>query len=381
MEIYLVGGAVRDELLGIPVHEQDWVVVGATPKELLKQGYRTVGNDFPVFLHPDTGEEYALARTERKSGHGYNGFTFYTSPDVSLEQDLIRRDLTINAIAKDNNGKLIDPYHGQDDLEKKLLRHISPAFSEDPLRVLRVARFAAKLNKHGFRIATETLSTMKQIGSCGELNHLTPERVWQEWDKALTTSNPAVFITSLISCDALAILSPELDQYIKNTSSSNQTPLNALDLSAELELSSPIRFASLLAPLGIAFQGDQTQNILKKICTQLKTPKTFQDTALIATILFPALENINTLTTKEFLELLEKTDFFRRTERFWDAVKACNCNLNNHQRITAILEEISRNLDTLNISELVNKGWKGKELGNAIHEERGRIIEKLLNRD
>jgi len=381
MEIYLVGGAVRDELLGIPVHEQDWVVVGATPKELLKQGYRTVGNDFPVFLHPDTGEEYALARTERKSGHGYNGFTFYTSPDVSLEQDLIRRDLTINAIAKDNNGKLIDPYHGQDDLEKKLLRHISPAFSEDPLRVLRVARFAAKLNKHGFRIATETLSTMKQIGSCGELNHLTPERVWQEWDKALTTSNPAVFITSLISCDALAILSPELDQYIKNTSSSNQTPLNALDLSAELELSSPIRFASLLAPLGIAFQGDQTQNILKKICTQLKTPKTFQDTALIATILFPALENINTLTTKEFLELLDKTDFFRRTERFWDAVKACNCNLNNHQRITAILEEISRNLDTLNISELVNKGWKGKELGNAIHEERGRIIEKLLNRD
>ena len=381
MKAYLVGGAVRDELLKRPVADRDWVVIGATPEELKSKGFKQVGSDFPCFLHPETKDEYALARTERKAGRGHSGFVCEFGPEITIEEDLSRRDLTINAIALTEDGQYIDPYNGRGDLNAGVLRHVSDAFSEDPLRVLRVARFAAKLNKHGFRIATETLSTMKQIGSCGELNHLTPERVWQEWDKALTTSNPAVFITSLISCDALAILSPELDQYIKNTSSSNQTPLNALDLSAELELSSPIRFASLLAPLGIAFQGDQTQNILKKICTQLKTPKTFQDTALIATILFPALENINTLTTKEFLELLEKTDFFRRTERFWDAVKACNCNLNNHQRITAILEEISRNLDTLNISELVNKGWKGKELGNAIHEERGRIIEKLLNRD
>ncbi|HXQ99184.1 MAG TPA: multifunctional CCA addition/repair protein, partial [Pseudomonas sp.] len=211
MQIYKVGGAVRDRLLGKPVADTDWVVVGASTDDMLIKGYRPVGTDFPVFLHPLTGEEYALARTERKTGRGYGGFVFHASPDVTLEQDLIRRDLTINAIAEDKDGHLTDPYHGQRDLELRILRHVSPAFAEDPLRVLRVARFAARYAPDGFTIARETLQLMRQLSGSGELQALTPERSWKEISRALMEREPQVFIEVLRDCGALEVLMPEID--------------------------------------------------------------------------------------------------------------------------------------------------------------------------
>ena len=212
MQIFKVGGAVRDRLLGRPVSEVDWVVVGATAEEMAAQGFRPVGADFPVFLHPETGEEYALARTERKSGRGYGGFTFHASPDVTLEQDLIRRDLTVNAMAEDEHGRLIDPYGGRKDLEARVLRHVSPAFAEDPLRVLRVARFAARYAPLGFRVAGETLELMRQIADSGELDALTPERSWKEISRALMEPRPDIFIQVLRDSGALAAWMPELDR-------------------------------------------------------------------------------------------------------------------------------------------------------------------------
>ncbi len=211
MKIYLVGGAVRDGLLGLPVKDKDWVVVGATPQQMLDNGYQQVGRDFPVFLHPDSHEEYALARTERKSGHGYTGFVCHADPDVTLEQDLQRRDLTINAIALDENGGYVDPWGGREDLERRILRHVSPAFNEDPLRVLRVARFAARYAHLNFRIADDTMSLMREMAARGELAHLTPERVWKETENALSARNPQVYFQVLRDCGALAILFPELD--------------------------------------------------------------------------------------------------------------------------------------------------------------------------
>ncbi|MER1720228.1 multifunctional CCA addition/repair protein, partial [Proteus terrae] len=211
MNIYLVGGAVRDQLLQMPVKDRDWVVVGATPQMLLQQGYQQVGKDFPVFLHPDTHEEYALARTERKSGSGYTGFTCYAAPDVTLEDDLARRDLTINAIAYSANGEYVDPYHGIDDIHARQLRHVSEAFSEDPLRVLRVARFAARFAPLGFRVAPETLQLMKTMAQSGELNALTAERVWKETEKALESPAPQVYFEVLRQCGALSVLFPEID--------------------------------------------------------------------------------------------------------------------------------------------------------------------------
>ena len=208
---YLVGGAVRDQLLGLPVTDRDWVVVGATPEQLQQEGFRPVGQDFPVFLHPTSGDEYALARTERKSGVGYGGFVFHTSPDVTLEDDLIRRDLTINAMAQGADGEIIDPYGGQRDLQAKVLRHVSPAFAEDPLRVLRVARFAARYASLGFRVADETLALMRQLSESGELQNLTAERSWMEISRALMEPSPDVFIQVLRDCGALAELLPEVD--------------------------------------------------------------------------------------------------------------------------------------------------------------------------
>ncbi|MDD7805402.1 MAG: multifunctional CCA tRNA nucleotidyl transferase/2'3'-cyclic phosphodiesterase/2'nucleotidase/phosphatase, partial [Endozoicomonas sp. (ex Botrylloides leachii)] len=203
MQVYLVGGAVRDGLLGLKIKDRDWVVVGATPEVMCAKGFRLIGKDFPVFLHPDTHEEYALARTERKFGHGYSGFTFYTSADISLEEDLLRRDLTINAMAQDTEGNIFDPYGGQKDLENKKLRHVSSAFEEDPLRILRVARFAARFHKAGFTIAHETMELMKKMVSTGEANYLIAERIWQETVRALMTSSPAIYFKTLMDCGAL----------------------------------------------------------------------------------------------------------------------------------------------------------------------------------
>ena len=258
MQIYKVGGAVRDRLLGRPVTEVDWVVVGATAEEMLEQGFKPVGADFPVFLHPQSGEEYALARTERKSGRGYGGFTFFANPDVSLEEDLIRRDLTVNAIAEDEHGTLVDPYGGQRDLEQRILRHVSPAFAEDPLRVLRVARFAARYAPLGFSVATETIALMREIAESGELDALTAERSWKEISRALMEPRPDVFIQVLRDCGALQAWMPELDALFGVPQPEHHHPevdsglhvLAVLQQCAEHDQPLTVRWACLLHDLG-----------------------------------------------------------------------------------------------------------------------------------
>ncbi|MGL5697276.1 MAG: multifunctional CCA addition/repair protein, partial [Plesiomonas shigelloides] len=265
MQTYLVGGAVRDQLLGLNVTERDWVVVGATPEQLLAQGYQQVGRDFPVFLHPRTHEEYALARTERKQGQGYTGFVCHAAPDVTLEQDLLRRDLTINAIAQAEDGSLTDPYGGQQDLRDRWLRHVSPAFSEDPLRVLRVARFAARFAHLGFRVAPETLALMQQISTSGELTHLTAERVWKETEKALNSAAPDVYFAVLRACGALTVLFPELDNLFGVPAPEKWHPeidsgihtLMALQQAAQRAYGPEVRFAVLCHDFGKALTPPQ----------------------------------------------------------------------------------------------------------------------------
>ena len=287
MKIYLVGGAVRDKMLSFPVKEKDWVVVGATAADMLKQGFRSVGKDFPVFLHPETNEEYALARTERKIGRGYTGFDFNTSADVTLEEDLKRRDLTINAMAEDADGNLIDPYGGVSDLKEKKLRHVSSAFAEDPVRILRVARFAARYAQYGFTVASETIDLMKTMVASGEVDALVPERVWKELERALGEKNPEQFFLVLLACDALPKLFPEL--VIKGSHTVNVTP-DAAKLTTLMHAHTPIkdkfvgenvlikaarttddkqiRFAVLLHTLA--------ESEIKKICERYRVPTDYR---------------------------------------------------------------------------------------------------------
>jgi tRNA nucleotidyltransferase/poly(A) polymerase len=295
---YLVGGAVRDGLLGLPVKDKDWVVVGATPQQMLDAGYQQVGRDFPVFLHPQSHEEYALARTERKSGSGYTGFTCYAAPDVTLEQDLLRRDLTVNALAQDDNGTIIDPYGGRADLQNRLLRHVSPAFGEDPLRVLRVARFAARYAHLSFRIADETLTLMRDMTAAGELEHLTPERVWKETEGALGTRNPQVFFQTLRDCGALKVLFPEIDSLYGVPAPEKWHPeidtgvhtLMTLTMSAMLSPEIDIRFATLCHDLGKGLtpkhlwprhhgHGPAGVKLVEQLCLRLKVPNEMRDLA------------------------------------------------------------------------------------------------------
>jgi len=285
VKVYVVGGAVRDELLGLPVHDRDFVVVGATPEEMTAAGYKPVGKDFPVFLHPRTHEEYALARTERKSGRGYKGFTVYAAPDVTLEQDLARRDLTINAIAKADHGALIDPFNGKKDLQDKVLRHVSEAFQEDPVRILRVARFAARF---GFRIADETMALMKSMVASGEADHLVPERVWQEFAKVLMEPQPALMFEALEHCGLRQKLLPELTSLPKNFSG----PL-------------PVRFAVLCWPLAEA-------QILA-LCERLKVPNEERELAVLAS---RTQKFLSATKADELLNILKRADAFRRPERF-----------------------------------------------------------------
>jgi tRNA nucleotidyltransferase (CCA-adding enzyme) len=306
MQVYLVGGAVRDELLGLPAPERDWVVVGATPEELQRAGYRPVGREFPVFLHPDTSEEYALARLERKTGPGYRGFVTRFSPDVTLEQDLQRRDLTINAMARDNDGRLIDPYGGQRDLQQRLLRHVSAAFVEDPVRVLRVARFAARLAAHGFSVAPETRELMRQMVANGEINALVPERVWREMSRALLEANPEVFFDILADCGALALLLPELGW---------DAPAHAaLRRAVALSPEGSVRFAALLA--------DTPAAAISTLCERLRVPNDYRELALLSARLQQrsaqrgTLDASRTLDAAATLELLEAADALRRPERF-----------------------------------------------------------------
>lgn len=345
MDTYLVGGAVRDQLLNYPVQERDWVVVGASPDDMLALGFTQVGKDFPVFLHPETRDEHALARTERKQGHGYTGFAVHCARDVTLEQDLLRRDLTINAMAQDASGNIIDPYGGQRDLELRLLRHVSDAFVEDPLRILRTARFAARYAHLGFSVASETLDLMSTIVAEDELAHLPAERIWTEMDRALGERDPQVFIEVLRSCGALAKLLPELEALFGVPQPARHHPeidsgehtLLALARAAELTESREVRFAVLLHDLGKGITprdelprhiAHETRGIklVAAACKRLKPPNPYRDLALKVCEFHLLCHSAMELRGKTLLKLLRATDALRRQEVFEAFLLACEAD-------------------------------------------------------
>ncbi|KOC94095.1 multifunctional CCA addition/repair protein [Winslowiella iniecta] len=334
MKTYLVGGAVRDGLLKLPVKDKDWVVVGATPQAMLEQGYQQVGRDFPVFLHPKSREEYALARTERKSGQGYTGFVTDFAAEVTLEQDLMRRDLTINAIARDEHGEFIDPYGGRDDLEKRLLRHVSAAFNEDPLRVLRVARFAARFAHLGFRIADDTRQLMRQMAASGELAHLTAERVWKETESALQSANPQVYFQVLRDCEALAVLFPEIDNLYGVPAPAKWHPeidtgihtLMTLAIAAQLSPETDVRFATLCHDFGKALtppekwpshhgHGLAGVPLVEGLCQRLRVPNHIRDLSILVAEVHDLVHTIEKHPPEILIQLFDRIDAWRKPQR------------------------------------------------------------------
>lgn len=307
MRTYLVGGAVRDALLGLPVRERDWVVVGATPEDMTRAGYRLVGRDFPVFLHPATHEEYALARVERKTAPGYRGFSVAYAPQVTLEEDLQRRDLTINAIAQDESGALHDPYGGRADLELRRLRHVSPAFSEDPVRILRVARFAARFAPLGFTVDRSTLQLMQDMVLAGEASALVAERVWTETAKALREHAPSVYFETLADCGALAVVFPELDR-LRADAAHWALALGTLDRAAGAGYEPRVRFAALLSGL--------PPEAVTTLCQRVRAPTDVRDLALVSAQSLTRLREAGGLDAAALLDVLESVDALRRTERF-----------------------------------------------------------------
>jgi tRNA nucleotidyltransferase (CCA-adding enzyme) len=343
MRTYMVGGAVRDALLGLPVNDRDWVVVGATPREMIALGFLPVGRDFPVFLHPQTREEYALARTERKTARGYHGFVFHAEPNITLDEDLARRDLTINAMAQAEDGRLIDPFGGQADLRGRLLRHVTLAFREDPVRILRVARFAARFAD--FRVADETFALMRQMVEAGEVDALVPERVWQELARGLMESKPSRMFEVLRECGALARLLPEVDRLWGVPQRADYHPevdtgvhlMMVMDMSARLEAPLPVRFACLTHDLGKGTtpadilprhigHEERSARLLKGVCERLRVPTECKEIAEVV-----AREHGNIHRSSEFgaaaiVRLLERCDAFRKPQRFDLALLACECD-------------------------------------------------------
>ncbi len=342
MKVYAVGGAVRDELLGLPVKDRDYVVVGATPEQMIELGYRPVGRDFPVFLHPQTHEEYALARTERKSGRGYRGFEVYAAPDVTLEDDLARRDLTINAMARAEDGTLIDPFHGADDIRARVLRHVGPPFIEDPVRVLRVARFAARL---GFDIAPETMDLMRQMVDNGEVDHLVAERVWQEISRGLMTPHPARMFEALRQCGALARILPEVDRLFGVPQPAQHHPeidtgehvMRALQCAVQRDEPLAVRFALLVHDLGkgttppdqwpqhIGHEA-RTLPLIEVLCERIRVPAECRELALAVARWHTHVHRALELRAETILKVLEQCDAFRRAERFDRMLRACECD-------------------------------------------------------
>jgi tRNA nucleotidyltransferase (CCA-adding enzyme) len=345
MKIYEVGGAIRDELLGLEVHERDWVVVGATPEQMAARGFRPVGRDFPVFLHPETGEEYALARTERKTAPGYRGFETHSAPDVTLEQDLERRDLTINAIARDASGALVDPFGGRRDIEARVLRHVSAAFVEDPVRILRVARFAARFARLGFVVADDTLALMARMVAGGEAGALVAERVWQETEKALCTDEPQVYFRVLRECGALAVVFPELDRLFGVPQPERWHPevdtgvhtFMVLEQAARLSSDPRVRFAALMHDLGKGttppsdwprHPGHEARSVelLADLGARLRVPRDYQELAALVARYHGHCHRMDELRDATVLDLLEGIDAFRRPARMEQFVLACEAD-------------------------------------------------------
>jgi len=394
MQIYLVGGAVRDSLINYPSSENDWVVVGATPEQMTALGYKPVGQDFPVFIHPKTGEEYALARTERKSGHGYKGFEFYTSTEVSLEEDLIRRDLTINAMAQDDEGRIIDPFDGQKDLAHKLLRHVSEAFTEDPLRVLRVARFAARYAHLGFTVAPETMELMKSIVAKGEMEFLVAERVWKETSRALAEQSPQVFFEVLKACNALEVLLPEVDALFGVPQRADYHPeidtgihtLMALKAATKLTDCEAIRFAVLVHDVGKAItpedvlpshSGHEKRGLplVKAICDRLTVPNKHRQLAMSVTEFHLHCHRALELKPATLLKLFQSIGAIRSPDKLIDFLTCCEADIKGRagfedaaypskDYLLAALEAVSQ----VDISDLVDQGVSGAEIGKQLNQ-------------
>ena len=403
MQIYKVGGAVRDRLLGREVNEIDWVVVGASAEQMLELGYRPVGADFPVFLHPQTGEEYALARTERKSGRGYGGFTFFASPEVTLEEDLIRRDLTVNAMAEDDHGTLIDPYGGQRDLAARLLRHVSPAFAEDPLRVLRVARFAARYAPMGFSVAAETMSLMRELSESGELTALTPERSWKEISRALMEPRPDVFIQVLRDCGALRVLLPEVDVLFGIPQPPAHHPeidtgvhvLSVLRQCAEHQQPLTVRWACLLHDVGKGLTPEaewprhiahehKGLKLIRAINQRCKAPKDCQELALQVGEFHTHGHRALELKPSTLLKLLQGFDVFRRPQRFEEFIAACEMDARGRLGLEQreypqadYLRAAMHAARAVAVQPLLARGLQGAELGNALQEERLQAVRQF----
>jgi tRNA nucleotidyltransferase (CCA-adding enzyme) len=404
--VYLVGGAVRDRLLGRAVGERDWVVVGATPAELTAQGYTAVGKDFPVFLHPQSKEEYALARQERKVAPGYHGFTTVFSPDVTLEEDLKRRDLTINAMAEDTSGHIIDPYGGQRDLAARLLRHVSDAFVEDPVRVLRVARFAARLGEAGFRIAPETEALMARMTASGEIAALTPERVWRETARALLEPHPEVFFETLLKCGALGVLMPELAALHGVPQPAKWHPevdtfvhvMLALGVAARRQASLAVRYAVLLHDLGKALtppdqwpahhqHEERGVEPIGTVSQRLRAPNDCRELAVLTsrhhTLVHRALE----LRAVTIMKLFAETDAFRRPERFTELLLACECDARGRAGLESraypqadYLRQAHAAAMAANLSAEERQGLAGPQIGAALQERRLAAVTQIRAR-
>ncbi len=400
---YLVGGAVRDRLLGRTVVERDWVVVGSNAEAMTAAGFKPVGKDFPVFLHPQSHEEYALARTERKAGHGYHGFTVLAAPDVTLEQDLARRDLTINAIAESECGELIDPYGGLDDLDKRLLRHVSPAFAEDPVRILRVARFTARYDTLGFKVANETMALMRQMVDSGEVDHLVAERVWQETAKALSEDQPQRYFEVLRECGALARLFPEIDALFGIPQPAQYHPeidcgihtMMVLQQAARLTDKLEVRFAALTHDLGKGItpkdmlpshRGHEVKGLplVKQLCKRLKVPNHFRELALMVCEYHLLGYTVGELRPTTLVDKLSAMDAWRRPQRIPLFLMACEADArgrtgmeNGDYPSIGLFQSLFEAALNVDAKAVVDEGYTGKAIGDELRKRRSKAIAKL----
>ncbi|HQQ61992.1 MAG TPA: multifunctional CCA addition/repair protein [Pseudomonadales bacterium] len=403
MQVYLVGGAVRDALLGWPILERDWLVTGATPDDMLAQGFKPVGKDFPVFLHPETGEEYALARTERKNGRGYHGFTFHTDPEVTVEQDVLRRDLTINALVQDAAGNIVDYCNGQHDLEQKILRHVSPAFAEDPVRILRVARFAARYHHLGFRIADETLQLMQDMVKAGEVDALVTERIWQECERALGEKNPHIFFDVLRRCGALAVIFPEVDalfgipqpaQYHPEIDTGLHT-LMVVEQCSLLTTDKTARFAALCHDLGKALtpvttlprhigHEQKSEKPVRALCARLGVPNEYRDLAVRVAVYHTHCHRALELRASTLVDLFHDMDLFRRPQRLEPFLMACEADARGRTgfesmdyKPTAFLRSAWSLCSAVESATIDSTRFTGKAFGDELRRLRIAAIEPL----
>lgn len=406
MEVYLVGGAVRDRLLQIPVYDNDWVVVGATAEAMLSAGYTAVGSDFPVFLHPKTKQEYALARTERKTSAGYKGFECFFSPEVTLEEDLLRRDLTINAMAMDAQGQIIDPYGGQQDLADKLLRHVSSAFTEDPLRVLRVARFAAKLAPLGFRVAEETMTLMRSIVESGELQALTAERVWQEWFKSLNSDAPQVFLQVLRECGALAVVLPEIDALFGVPQPEKWHPeidtgvhtLLVAEQAAKLSPSPVVRFAAQVHDLGKGVTPKEEwpshklhchtgQKLIQRLCERVRIPNEFRDLALLVCQQHSNIHRAAELKPATIIKILNGFDVWRKADRLKEILLCCEADHAGRKGLenepypqSELMMRGYQAALSVEVQTVIEAGFKGSAIRDELEKRRIAAVANALGR-